>query len=164
MIFVVLGTQKFQCNRLLQIIDELIDAGSISEEVYAQRGHSDYEPKNYAVADFLSKEEFENKIEECSLLITHSGVGTILSGMNHHKPVIVFPRLKKYKEHVDDHQLDIARAFSKKNLVLMCGEEDDMAELIDRSRNIKFGTYISQRDNMIGIIRNYINNNCIDVK
>lgn len=158
MIFVVLGTQKFQCNRLLKIVDELVGNGTIEEEVFAQKGYSDYEPEHYTTVDFLQKEEFENKIDECSLLITHSGVGTILSGINHSKPVIVFPRLKKYKEHVDDHQLDIARTFQKKGLVLMCGEEDDMAKLIETSRVTKFGKYVSHRDYMIGLIRNYIDN------
>lgn len=156
MIFVVLGTQKFQCNRLLEKIDKLVEEGRLKDEVFAQKGHSDYVPKNYTAVDFLQKEEFESKMEECSLLITHSGVGTILSGLNHNKPVIVFPRLKKYKEHVDDHQLDIANAFSKKNLVLKCGEEDDICELIEKSGNTEFGTYVSQRENMIGIIREYI--------
>lgn len=157
MIFVVLGTQKFQCNRLLKKIDELIENKTITEDVFAQKGHSDYVPEHYTAVDFLQKEEFESKIEECSLLITHSGVGTILSGVYHHKPVIVFPRLKKYNEHVDDHQLDIAKAFQKKNLVLMCGEDDNMEEIINKSRVTTFGTYVSQRENMIGIIRNYIN-------
>lgn len=156
MIFVVLGTQKFQCNRLLRLIDDMAENGLIDEEVYAQKGHSDYEPKNYTAVDFMGKEEFDNKVEACSILITHSGVGTILTGINCCKPVIVFPRLKKYKEHVDDHQLDIARAFSRKKLVLMCGEEDDMGELITKCRNMHFEMYESQRDNMINIINNYI--------
>ena len=156
MIFVVLGTQKFQCNRLLKTVDELVGNGTIKEEVFAQKGYSDYKPINYSSIDFLQKEEFEEKIEECSLLITHSGVGTILAGINHSKPVIVFPRLKKYKEHVDDHQLDIAKTFEKKNLVLMCGEDDDMAELIEKSRKTKFDNYVSHREQMIGIINNYL--------
>ena len=157
MIFVVLGTQKFQCNRLLKMIDNMVGNGYLSEEVYAQKGHSSYKPENYQTVDFLSKEEFDKKIAECSLLITHGGVGTILSGINNNKPVIVFPRLKKYKEHVDNHQLDIARAFYKKNLVLMYDEEENnMRWLIEQCRVMHFEAYTSQRDHMIEIIRNYI--------
>ncbi len=156
MIFVVLGTQKFPCNRLLEAIDKLVEKGIIREDVFAQKGCSDYEPQNYRFTDFLTKDEFERYVEECSLLITHSGVGTILSAMNHHKPIIVYPRLKKYKEHVDNHQLDIATAFSKKNLVLMCGEDDDLGQLIEKSRNFPFGTYVSQRECVLQTIRSYI--------
>ena len=156
MIFVVLGTQKFQCNRLLRVVDELVANGTVTEEVYAQRGHSDYTPQHYAYTDFMDKDSFEKKIGQCSLLITHSGVGTILSGIHHGKGVIVFPRLKKYGEHVDDHQLDIARAFGKKKLVLVCGEEDSLAEVIKQSADFDFQPYESQRDKMLGIIRTFL--------
>ena len=156
MIFVVLGTQKFQCNRLLEQIDELISQGIIRDKVFAQKGNSDYEPKNYEYVDFVEKQQFEELIEQCDLLVTHSGVGTILSGKNHGRPVIVFPRLKKYGEHVDDHQLDIARAFGKKNLVFMCGENDNLGELIEKARDHSFDKYVSQRTKMIQIIEDYI--------
>ena len=47
MIFVTLGSQKFQFNRLLIEIDRLIEEGKITEKVFAQTGYSDYKPKNY---------------------------------------------------------------------------------------------------------------------
>ena len=156
MIFVVLGTQKFQCNRLLEKMDQLISEEIIKDKVFAQKGNSDYIPKNYEYIDFVEKAQFEDLMEQCDVLVTHSGVGTILSGKNHGKPVIVFPRLKKYGEHVDDHQLDIARAFGKKNLVFMCGENDDLGELIEKARKHPFDKYVSQRTRMIQLIEDYI--------
>ncbi|EGW41275.1 PssE/Cps14G family polysaccharide biosynthesis glycosyltransferase [Desulfosporosinus sp. OT] len=156
MIFVVLGTQKFQCNRLLKQVDELIESGEIDEPTFAQVGHSDYRPKYYKYIDFLDKASFDEKVKECSLLITHGGVGTIIAGINYRKPVIVFPRLKKYSEHVDDHQMEIARAFSKKGYVLMCCEEDNLGELIKNSRTFKFGIYVSQREKTVRVIGDYI--------
>ena len=78
MVFVAVGTQKFPFNRLLKAVDELIEQGRLEEEVFAQVGHSDYVPRNYAYKDFLSKEEFQSCIERCDLLITHSGVATSL--------------------------------------------------------------------------------------
>ena len=163
MIFVVLGTQKFQCNRLLMEIDRLVEQKIITEEVFAQRGYSDYVPKYYDSVDFLKKEEFEEKMGQCSLLISHSGVGTILSAVNHKKPVIVCPRLKKYKEHVDDHQLEIAKAFEKKQLVLMYREEADLSELIEQSKSFSFGTYTSQREKVIETIKMYLREEIRDV-
>ena len=163
MIFVVLGTQKFQCNRLLQEIDKLIEEGKITEPVFAQIGHSDYIPKNYMYTNFVQKEEFEDKISACNLLITHSGVGTILNGINLKKPIIVFPRLKKYREHVDDHQLDIARAFSKKKLVLMCGENDSLDKLIKESHSFEFGTYVANQGKVVEVINAFIKKEIEDV-
>lgn len=90
-----------------------------------------YSPK-LAFERFLEKSSFEEKIAECSMLITHSGVGTIVTGMRYGKPVVVFPRLKKYGEHVDDHQLEIAESFSELNYVLLCKEEDDLEDILKK--------------------------------
>lgn len=156
MIFVTLGTQKFQLNRLLIQLDELCKKGEIEEEVYAQIGHSDYLPKHYAYTDFLNRDEFEEKVRGCSLVITHSGVGSIITAMQDGKPVIVFPRLSKYKEHVDDHQCEIAEAFSKKNYVLLCGENDDLAEMITKAESHRFDRYVSSTGKVIEIVKDAV--------
>lgn len=156
MIYVAVGTQKFQFNRLLIILDELVTSGVIKEEVFAQIGNCTYAPTHYAYKNFLSKEEFNEYISNSSLLITHSGVGTIISGLKQNKPVIVMPRLAKYGEHVDDHQFQIAESFAAKDLILMCGENDDLSSLIDEARIHVFDQYVSQRKQMVSTIREYI--------
>lgn len=153
MIFVTLGTQKFQLNRLLVKLDELCEAGMIKDVIYAQKGYSDYTPKNYDYTDFMNRDEFEDRIKESSLVITHSGVGSILSAMQEKKPVIVFPRLGKFKEHVDDHQCEIAEAFSKKNYVLLCGEEDDLCEVIQEAGKHNFNRYVSSTEKVVEIVK-----------
>lgn len=156
MIFVVLGTQKFQLNRLLKILDNAVNKGLINEEVYAQIGHSTYHPKHFSYCEFMDKEEFDRHIEEADVIICHSGVGTIMTSLKSKKPVIVYPRLAKYKEHVDDHQLDIARAFETKGYVLCCYEGDDLIELIEKSRKFEFGVYVSHREKIVSLIRDFI--------
>lgn len=154
MIFVTLGTQKFQLNRLLVQLDELCQKRKIEEEIYAQTGHSNYTPKHYEHTDFLSRDKFEEKMRGSSLVITHSGVGSIITAMQNGKPVIVFPRLSKFKEHVDDHQCEIAEAFSKKNYVLLCRENDDLSEMIKRAKQQEFDRYVSSTENVVEIVKN----------
>jgi UDP-N-acetylglucosamine transferase subunit ALG13 len=137
-------------------VDQLIEAGVIREPVFAQTGHSDYVPRHFSWTPFLPKAEFEEKISRCRLLITHSGVGTIITGIKNKKPTIVYPRLAKYAEHVDDHQLEIATAFAEKNLVLLCGDGDDLADRIREAMGHSFSPYHSQRENMIATIRGYL--------
>lgn len=144
MIFVAVGTQKFQLNRLLMEIDRLVSEKKLSESIFAQTGNCDYIPMNYRYKKFMGKEEFEEKIEQCSLLITHAGVGTIMTGLKKRKPVIVFPRMSKYKEHVDNHQLEIAKPFSENGYVLTCMNENTLGHLIEKSRNYNFRSYISR--------------------
>lgn len=156
MIFVILGTQKFQLNRLLKELDALINEGRIQEEVFAQIGNSNYCPENFKFVHFLDKADFDKQIGQADLIITHSGVGSIITALHAHKPVIVFPRLAKYKEHVDDHQLDIANAFEKKQFVLCCRENEHLIEVIERTKTYSFKEYQSQTQNVIAILKNYI--------
>ena len=156
MIFVALGTQKFPFNRLLKGIDDLIGQGLLEEDVFAQIGHSDYVPRNYRYKDFLTKDDFQANISNCDILITHSGVATIITGMKLEKAVVVVPRFARYGEHVDDHQLQIAESFSDKNLVLMCRNMEDLAEIVNRARTHQFAKYESQQDRVIRTVREYL--------
>lgn len=157
MIFITLGTQKFQFNRLLKYIDEQIEKGKIKEKVFAQIGGSTYLPKNYEYKDFIDKNEFTDKLEECELVITHAGVGTIIAAINMDKKVIVVPRLAKYNEHVDDHQLEIADSFSKKNYVLSNGENiEELFSNIKKTKNMKFNKYNSSNEKIQDLIINFI--------
>lgn len=156
MIFITLGTQKFQLNRLLREVDKMISEGKIQEEVFAQIGYSDYKPQNYKYVNFLPNIEYEKMIENSDLLITHSGVGTIVAGLKKSKPIIVYPRLAKFKEHVDDHQLQIAHSFAQNNYVLVCDETDDLSRLVRLSKTSSFDKYISKREFILDTINNFL--------
>lgn len=159
MIFVVCGTQKFPLNRLLIALDELVESGKIQEEIIAQIGNSDYHPKHYQWVDFYEGVEFEEKIKECSILFTHSGVGTILTGKEYKKPVLVFPRSQKHGEHVDDHQWQIARMFAKRQYILICEDEKDIERKLDACRSFDFQELVQGENIMVEIVREYLGKN-----
>ena len=74
MIFVILGTQKFQFNRLLKMLDTLVEKKVISEPICAQIGYSTYQPKYYEYHQFYSEEDFQKKIAESDYIIAHGGL------------------------------------------------------------------------------------------
>lgn len=157
MIFVTLGTQKFQFNRLLRMMDDLIENKKIHERVFAQIGNSDYLPQYYEYCNFLSNNDYEEYIKNCDILVSHSGVGTIMTGLKYRRKIIVVPRLSKYGEHIDDHQTQIAQSFSKLNYVLMYSDEDNnMEQLIVDATTKHFLNYSSCRNQVIDTIRQYI--------
>ena len=134
MIFVTTGSQKFQFNRLLRAVDNGIASGAIDDEVFAQTGFSDYQPANYPAVAFLDKKQFDEKMYACDILITHAGTGTIIGALKKGKKVIAMPRLQRFGEHVDDHQVQLLEQFANANLILCCSDE---AGLIDVYRQAK---------------------------
>lgn len=155
MIFVTVGTQRFPFERLLRQADALAAEGT-DEPVFAQTGHCTYIPTHCGHQSFLSKAEFAKKIEEASCVVTHSGVGTIIAALKRNKPVVVVPRLRRYGEHVDDHQLDIAQAFAQKGIVLVCGEGASLPRLVKKSRSFVFQKYQSQQQRLLDTISGYL--------
>ena len=159
MLFVVVGTQKFQLNRLLKAMDELVASGRLREPVFAQIGNSDYVPEHYEFERFLPPEVFEEKIRHCDVLVTHGGVASIMSGVKNKKPVIVFPRLAAFGEHVDDHQCEIAEAFAEAGYVCDCREADALAEVIESWRAQDACAYTSGRNEIIAEIDAFLESN-----
>ena len=122
MILVLLGTQNNSFHRLLEKIDELIEKQIINERVIVQAGYTRYESNNMRVFDLIPQEELDRYQEKADLIITHGGVGSIISSIKKGKKVIAVPRLHKYQEHVNDHQKQIVELFSKKGYIV--GIED----------------------------------------
>ena len=156
MIFVSVGSQKFQFDRLLKKVDDLIDKKIIKEKVFAQTGVSEYKPKNCSYVDFLSQEEFNKKIDECDLLITHAGTGAIINAVKRGKKVIATPRLAKYKEHVDDHQIQLIEQFDELNFIEPLYELDELEQKLNEIKNKKLKKYVSNTDEIINSIIDFI--------
>ena len=149
MIFVSVGSQKFQFNRLLEKIDELIEKKIIKEPVFAQIGTSDYKPSNYEYTDFMTQDEFNKKIDECILLITHAGTGVIVNAVKKGKKVIATPRLAKYGEHVDDHQIQLIQQFDELNFIEPCYELNDLEIKLKEVQKKEYKKYVSNTDTII---------------
>lgn len=156
MIFVTLGSQKFQFNRLLEAIDSLIAAGAITEEVFAQTGYSDYVPAHYAYRKFLDGTEFREKMKQADTVITHGGTGAIISAVREHKTVIAVPRQAAFGEHVDDHQKEIVREFGELNYIQPCMNVSDLGEALIQAGQKTFSEYHSNTGRFIGDIDAYL--------
>lgn len=159
MIFVTLGSQKFQFNRLLKAVDGLIENGTITDRVFAQVGYSDYEPKNYAFKKFLDRDEFARIMGASDIVITHGGTGAIIGAVKEGKKIIAVPRRERYGEHVDDHQLQIVEQFRKLNIIYECDECEKLGEILETIQGTVFNSYQSNPQNIINSIEKYIEDN-----
>ncbi|MDN6733830.1 MAG: beta(1,3)galactosyltransferase EpsH, partial [Tetragenococcus koreensis] len=138
MIFVILGSQKFQFNRLLAIIDNLIEERVIEENVFAQIGSSTYKPKHFRYKRFLKHETFNQYVANSRVVVTHAGTGAIVNSLKEGKKVIAVPRLSQYKEHVDDHQVELATIFADKSYVLQANDKNDLADCFYKINDFNF--------------------------
>ena len=120
LIFLSVGTQKFQMNRLLKQIDKSIEEKQITEQIFAQTGYSDYIPQYYNYVRFMNMDVFEKKINSCNIFITHAGTGNIITAVQYHRPIIIVPRLQAYREHVDNHQEEIAEKIAGQGNIWVC--------------------------------------------
>lgn len=156
MIFVTVGSQKFQFNRLLEEVDRLIENGNIQEEVFGQIGVSDYKPRNYKYKDFMTQEEFNEYLDKANIIITHAGTGVIVNAIKKEKKVIGVPRLAKYEEHVDDHQIQLIKEFTEMNLISSVTDIKRLEEEIRNLKTKKFNRYKSNTEVVIDDIAKFI--------
>lgn len=156
MIFVTVGSQKFPFNRLLEKVDQMASGRMIHEDFIVQTGYSDYVPCHCRHQAFFEKEAFESVIEECDIIITHGGTGTIVDAVKRGKKTIVVPRLARYGEHVDDHQLQLPQRFHEMNLVYACPDADRLPEALEAVRNRRFDAYHSNTEAFVASVDEFI--------
>jgi UDP-N-acetylglucosamine transferase subunit ALG13 len=154
MIFVTIGTQA-PFDRFIEFVDEI--AISIEEPVIAQTFKSTYIPKHIKTVDFISPDEFNLLFSEARLIISHAGMGSIISALTLGKPIIIFPRLASLEEHRSDHQIATAMRMNELEYVYVAYDKKQLKDLM-LSENLKplktIGNTISE--SLIESIKSFI--------
>ncbi len=109
MIFAAFGT-SIPFPRLFAKLKEL--APLLNEELVVQTGNTPGEIPNCRQFRFSS--ELTSYYREAHLVIVHAGLGIQLELIEMGKPFIAIPRLAKYGEHIDDHQVETCEMLSRK--------------------------------------------------
>lgn len=149
MIFVTVGTQKFEFNRLLIKLDELIEDGTIKDEVFAQIGVCSYKPKHYQYKTFMPKDIMMEWLMKADMVVTHAGTGIMMTAIRMGKKVIAVPRLREFNEHVDDHQFEIVKVLGGAGIIEPVYEMDKLGACIERARTHDYRPYISTRQQVV---------------
>lgn len=131
MIFLAVGTQ-FGFDRLVKAVDEAIGRQLIQDTVFAQIGPGSYLPRRMEYVVSLEKEEFDTVLNSCDAMISHTGIGNIALALKMGKPLLVMPRLKRFGEVVNDHQVDTARKFEQLGHILVAYEVEELPERIEQ--------------------------------
>ena len=155
MIFVTVGASKISFERLIREMDRV--ASKIDEKVIMQIGIANYLPVNVEYFRFLPRNQIEELYKNASVIVCHAGIGTLLTALEHNKPIIAIPRLKEYGEHHDNHQLEIANELEKEGKIIAIYSINDLEDALHYvgENPVHIGC---ERMRLINALKEYIEN------
>ena len=145
-------------DRLIKALDEIRRRGLITDPIFAQIGRGQYRPQHMEWARILPRDEWETKIRECSAMIGHAGVGTLLGAIAHRKPLLVVPRRRCFGEHVNDHQVQTARKFASRRLVLAAFSVDQIVPTLEQLADFRPAVRPRQPVQLIERLQKFLKN------
>ena len=131
MIFVTVGNMD-PFDRLVKAIDHWALSNPSDEKVLAQIGDGQYIPTNCEYVRRMTPDEFEKNFREARLVVSHAGIGTIITAPELGKPIIVVPKKASLGEQRNEHQLATVRHFRRSELMMVADSETDLTGVLSR--------------------------------
>jgi beta-1,4-N-acetylglucosaminyltransferase len=151
--FVSVGNATQPFTRLLEAVCSL--APQLPQPVFVQFGSAQsFVCPRCAGVGFLKMGEFAQRVNEAELLILHAGAGSVIHAVHAGKVPVVMPRRAKYGEHVDDHQLEFARALAEVGKVVMVEEPEFLLKAAEEAinRQQRIGQALAEGSRMINLV------------
>ncbi|MGX6971787.1 PssE/Cps14G family polysaccharide biosynthesis glycosyltransferase [Vagococcus lutrae] len=156
-VYVTVGSQKIPFDRLLQYVDNLAREKKMDKnQVFMQTGVSSFIPENAYYSNFVDQGEHEKLVREASVIITHAGTGSIIRALNNKKKIIIVPRESKLNEHVDNHQFQIMRQFTKMKYCMSATNYDELKKAYEQLDIYKFNEFKSNNEFFINEMKRYL--------
>lgn len=130
MIFVTVGSD-IPFDRLVRTVDRWARDRD-RRDVFAQIGHGGWQPDFISFSAMLQPVEFRERLISSAIVVGHAGMGTILSALQHSKPVLVMPRKGSLGETRNEHQLATARQLQAMGRINVAFDEDELFGFLDR--------------------------------
>jgi beta-1,4-N-acetylglucosaminyltransferase len=153
MIYVTVGTMFLDFPRLLNAMDGL--AGKTGERVVMQIGMSPLRPEHAEFFDFKPREDVVSLQREARVIVCHAGIGAVQDALEVGKPFVVVPRLKRFNEHTNDHQLDLAEAVQRRGWGRMVLDISELEAACLQPANPP-AEYRPAREPLVNAIRNAV--------
>lgn len=135
MIFVTVGSDV-PFDRLIRTVDRWASLRD-RRDVFAQIGHGGWRPGFIEHAAMLEPAEFTRRLTASRIVVGHAGMGTILSALQHSKPILVMPRRGALGETRNDHQMDTARQLQKLGKLNVAFDQEELWTNLDRLGEIE---------------------------
>ena len=141
MIFVTVGAQM-PFDRMCKAVDAWA-AKRGRNDVFAQIGTTDWRPTSMRCTAMIDPPAFKKAMEECSVVVAHAGMGSILTALQFGKPILVMPRRGDLRETRNDHQVATAKRFKELGRVAVAFDEQELERELDRLGELRATERIS---------------------
>ncbi|MBO6504446.1 MAG: hypothetical protein JJ850_12530 [Kordiimonadaceae bacterium] len=137
MIFATVGTQ-LPFDRMIRAIDKWNKKQRLSG-CFAQVGVKGFRPSSLDFSETLTPSQFANQIAKCKVIVSHAGMGTILTALQLGKPIIIMPRLASLNEHRNDHQLATVENLRGINGIYVAESEEELMQALHQAQSLDGG-------------------------
>ncbi len=134
MLFLTVGYQM-AFDRLTRSIDDWSSRNQ-EVEIFAQVGPSEFAPTHLSWTQFLEPPEFTDKLKNCSGIIAHAGMGSILTALQYGKPILIMPRKGSLRETRNDHQVATAKRFACYEQIIVAMSEKELPSCMTQLLNM----------------------------
>ncbi len=130
MIFVTVGNMD-PFDRMIKAIDHWASTNPSDEKIFAQIGDGQYLPSSFEYVRCLAPDDFAKRFREARLVVSHAGMGTIITALELQKPIIVMPKRAAFGEQRNEHQLATVRHFKRSELMMVADSEAELAGVLN---------------------------------
>lgn len=156
-VFLTVGSM-LPFDRLVRATDQVAAAFGNRAEFFAQIGDSAYRPANMPSEKMLTPEQFRARVEWSDVLLTHVGMGTVITAAECRKKLIALPRRPDLSEVTSEHQIATARWLKNRGGVVILEDESAIQRELERADSSSAMELIDSgtRENLVAAVRDFI--------
>ena len=140
MIFLTLGSHQ-PFDRLVEALDHWVAKRGCGDRVFGQiTDHATYIPKAFENRALLDPAEFKERCREAEFIVSHAGMGTIITALTFQTPAVMMPRRAHLGEMRNDHQVATAEHFTERGSLHFVMEAEELGPVCDALLNEKRGS------------------------
>lgn len=130
---VTVGTDHHPFSRLIGWVNDWLgEHPQRADMFFVQFGPSEIEPA-CPRARFLEAGRLDDVLDDADVMICHGGPGSIADAWRRGQKPIAVPRLRRFGEVVDDHQVDFCRKLDGLGSIRLAEDAGTLAALIDEA-------------------------------
>lgn len=156
MIFATVGTQ-LPFDRMIMAIDKWNKKQRLSD-CFAQVGMGGAAPTSLEFSETLTPSQFANQIAKCKVIVSHAGMGTILTALQLCKPIVIMPRLASLGEHRNDHQLATVANLRGTGGIYVAENDQELIQALEQVQSLDGGDGFSPhaQENLLRAISDFV--------